>query len=133
VTGFPRSFGADYAIAVEPGVSGALYDLSNPSRFNLVADVHLAGSDTGPFTFDIRRTDAGLGPTDPFSFVGTLASTFGGLFNGTIGTSVYRTGSDGSADAGIAFSQASTFAVPEPATAGLLLITAPALFLRRRR
>src|SRR5439155_22200056 len=75
VATFAPGLNADYAITLEPGVFSGLYDLSNPANFPFVAAGGLSGSGTGPFTFSYTRTNLALGPTDSFSFEGTLIST----------------------------------------------------------
>ena len=135
---FPVGFGADFALSIEPGVFGGLFDLSSPSNFNFVSSANLAGAGTGPFTFSVTRTQLGLGATDPFNFVGTLISTSAYRSNETIGTSVTTPGTPGDApNAGFTgtqtFAVANTFAVPEPSALAVLALTAAAGLMRRRR
>jgi hypothetical protein len=138
VATFASGFGADLAITVEPGVFSGLFSLSNPANFPFVASGGLAGSGPGPFTFSYTRAQLGLGPTDSFSFEGTLISTSAYRSNETIGTSVTVPGTPGDApNAGFTgtttFSTADVFAVPEPASAGLLGLGSMVLVFRRRR
>lgn len=135
---FPVGFGADFGISVEPGVFAGLFNLSTPSNFTFISSGNLAGSGSGPFTFSFNRTDLGLGPSDPFSFVGTLISTTAYRSNETIGTSVTTPGTPSDApNAGFTgtqtFATAETFAVPEPSAIALLGLTAASGLLRRRR
>ena len=134
---FPAGFGADYAMSVEPGVFAGLFNLSTPSNFGFIASGNLSGSGTGPFTFSINRSDIGLGPTDPFSFVGTLISTTAYRSNETIGPSVTTPGTPGDApNAGFTgttvFTAANTFAVPEPGALAVAALGASVLLRRRR-
>lgn len=135
---FPTGFGADYALSIEPGVFGGLFDLSTPTNFNFVASANLNGSGSGPFTFSVNRTDLGLSPTAPFSFVGTLVSTTAYRSNETIGTSVTTPGSPGDTPNGgftgtQTFATADTFAVPEPSAIAFVGLTAAGLLRRRRQ
>jgi len=136
---FAPGFGADFAIAVEPGSFAGLFNLSTPGNFNFVASAGLSGSGTGPFTFSVNRADLGLNALgDPVSFEGTLISTSGYRSNETIGTSVTTPGTAGDTpNAGFTgtqtFSTANTFAVPEPASAGLLGLGTMVFAFRRRR
>jgi hypothetical protein len=134
---FPTGFGADYALSVEPGVFGGLFNLSTPANFGFVASANLAGSGSGPFTFSVNRSDIGLGATDAFSFVGTLISTSAFRSNETIGPSVTTPGTAGDApNAGFngtqVFSTANTFAVPEPSAVAVGALGAVGLLSRRR-
>jgi hypothetical protein len=133
---FAPGFGADYAITLEPGVFSGLFDLSTPSNFPFVASGGLSGSGSGPYTFSFSRAQLGLGATDPFSFEGTLISTSAYRSNETIGTSVTVPGTVGDTpNAGFTgttvFATADTFAVPEPASVGLLGLAGLATLRRR--
>jgi hypothetical protein len=116
---FAPGFLADEAISVEPNVFAGLFDLSNPSNFTFLASGNLSGSGTGPFTFSFSRAALGLGPTQSFSFEGTLISTTAYRSNETIGTSTTTPGDAAAAPNGgfngsTTFSTANTFSVPEP-------------------
>jgi hypothetical protein len=135
---FPAGFGADFAVSLEPNVFAGLFNLSTPSNFGFVASANLSGSGSGPFTFSLNRSDLGLGPTDPFSFVGTLISTSAYRSNETIGTSVTTPGSTGDTpNAGFTgtqtFATGNTFAVPEPKGIVIVGLVAATGLLRRRR
>ena len=142
---FAPGFGADFAISLEPGVFGGLFNLSTPSNFGFVGSVGLAGGGTGPFTFSFNVSQVGLSSASPatFSFVGSLISTTAYRSNETIGTSVTVPGTPGDTpNAGFTgsqtFANSNTFttfvAAPEPgsfALAGLALVPG-AIVLRRR-
>jgi hypothetical protein len=135
---FPAGFGADFAVSIEPNVFAGLFNLSTPTNFGFIASANLSGSGSGPFTFSLNRSDLGLGPTDPFSFVGTLISTTAYRSNETIGTSVTTPGTAGDTpNSGFTgtqtFATADTFAVPEPSGIIVVGLLGAAGLLRRRR
>jgi hypothetical protein len=139
---FAPGFLADKAISLEPGVFAGLFDLSTPSNFGFIASGNLAGSGSGPFTFSYSRAQLGLGPTDSFSFEGTLISTTAYRSNETIGASVTVPGTLGDTpNAGFngstTFLDEYTFAAPVPlppvAWAGLVLIGVVVATKTRRR
>jgi hypothetical protein len=120
---FAPGFLADKAISLEPGIFAGLFDLSNPSNFGFIASGNLAGAGAGPFTFSYSRAQLGLGPTDPFSFEGTLISTTAFRSNETIGASTtipdVGAGDNAGFNGSTTFSAANTFAVPAPVPASL--------------
>jgi hypothetical protein len=139
---FSAGFGADYAITLEPGVFGGVFNLSTPANFGFVASTGLSGSGTGPFTFSVNKSNLGLTAGSSFGFVGTLISTTGYRSNETIGASVTVPGSSGdSPNAGFTgtttFNATNTFtleaAVPEPASVGVVALCLTAVAMRRRR
>lgn len=146
---FAPGFTPSYAISLEPGVFGGLFNLSTPANFGFVNSVNLAGSGTGPFTFSFQVSDLGLSPTasNNIDFVGTLISTTAFRSNETIGTSVTVPGTAGDApNAGFTGTQTfSTFnrlttiapaVVPEANTVALALLALPvlgAVAARRRK
>src|SRR4051794_25579671 len=73
VVTFPAGFGADYGIAIEPNVFEGVFDINNtPANFNFVTGNAIATN--GPYSVTVTRAQLGLGPTDPFSFVGNELS-----------------------------------------------------------
>ena len=89
---FPAGFRPSYAISLEPGVFGGLFNLSTPSNFGFVNSVNLTGA--GPLTFSFQVTDLGLSAaaSNNIDFVGTLISTSAYRSNETFATSVTTPG-----------------------------------------
>lgn len=151
IASFAAGFTPSYAISLEPGVFGGLFNLSTPSNLGFVSSVNLAGdgTGTGPFTFSFPVSALGLLPenSNNIDFVGTLISTTAFRSNETIGTSTTVAGGTGGAPNG-GFTGTQTFStfnrlittapvvVPEANTVALALLALPvlgAVAARRRK
>ena len=128
---FSPGFLADYGIALEPNVFEGVFDLSTPSNFGFVAGNAIPNS--SPYTVTFTRAQVGLGPTDPFSIVGSLLS--GSIFrsNETFGTSITDAGANPGFNGSLTFTSPLVFAVPEPGSLTAMAFAAAGLLIRTRR
>jgi hypothetical protein len=128
---FSPGFLADYGIALEPTVFEGVFDLSTPSNFGFVTGNVIPNN--SPYTVTVTRAQLGLGPTDPFSIVGTLLS--GSIFrsNETFGASITDAGANPGFNGSLTFTSPLVFVVPEPGSLTALGFGAAALLVRARR
>lgn len=134
---FPTGFAADYALEFENDTFDGLFGLAAGGNNSLNYITGNGPSTTGgPYVVTFPLSDIGLTTGQGFNFVADLISTSAYGSNETIGPAIASDGTTIGNNPGfngtLTFTGSENFAVPEPASIGLLGLAGLAMIRRRR-